>query len=185
MRSNLHPIGRSRKTLFLLAVFAGFSVCSPFAADISPSVYAAEVSPEAQPQSPEQIAAREYADRLDEITSYANKAAAAFNPFKTVSASNRKELYTALNNVIVPSYSKFYYELKRLDPPDGELTELHGHYMKGAALQLQGMQLIKKSLYAAEINWTTYNQGQDKLKAGKKELALFIEGFKAYKASRM
>ncbi len=185
MRSNLHPIGRSRKTLFLLAVFSGFGVCSPFAADTNRAVYAAEVSSGTQQKSPEQIAARQYADRLDEITSYANKAAAAFNPFKTVSSANRKELYTALNNVIVPNYSKFYYELKRLDPPDGELAELHAYYMKGAALQLQGMQLIKKSLYAAEINWTTYNQGQDKLKAGKKELTLFIEGFKAYKASRM
>lgn len=182
MRPNRYPI---RSTLLLLAAFAGFAVGSPLTAGAGPAVYAAAASSATQQQSPEQIAARQYADRLDEITSYANKAAGSFNAFKTVSASNRKELYTALNNVIVPSYSKFYYELKRLDPPSGELTELHAHYLQGAALQLQGMQLIKKSLYAAEINWTTYNQGQDKLKAGKKELTLFIEGFKAYKATRM
>ncbi|OWR31118.1 hypothetical protein CDO73_08240 [Saccharibacillus sp. O23] len=183
MRSNSRPI--NRRTLFLSAAFAAFGVFSPFAADSSPNVYAAGVPSETRQKSPEQAAALQYADRLDEITSYANKAAEAFNAFKTVSASNRKSLYVALNNVIVPSYSKFYYELKRLDPPDGELAELHAHYLQGAALQLQGMQLIKKSLYAADINWTTYNQGQQKLKAGKKELTLFIEGFKAYKAARM
>lgn len=52
--------------------------------------------------------------------------------------------------------------------------------VEGASLQLQGMQLIKKSLYGAKINWTTYSQKQAKLKSGKVKLDLFTGSFEKY-----
>ncbi|OWA35434.1 hypothetical protein B9G55_12390 [Saccharibacillus sp. O16] len=178
-----HLFRRFQKVFVLSLALTGLGASLPLGEGFTSSLYATEAATKTESPSPEQTAAQQYADRLDEITPYASKAAESFNTFKTVSSSNRKALYLALNNVIVPNYSKFYYELKKLDPPDGKLTSLHAHYVQGASLQLQGMQLIKKSLYAATINWTVYKQGQAKLREGKKELTLFIDGFKAYRAS--
>lgn len=150
------------------------------------SAFAAETAPAQQQPSateeltPAMIAARDYADSLEAIIQYEDKAANAFNSVGMVSASNRKAVYSTLNNVIVPNYSKFYYHLKQIKPANKEVAKLHGYYLQGAALQLEGMQLIKKSLYGAKINWTTYNQGQAKLKSGKAKIDLFIDGFDAY-----
>ncbi|NGZ77308.1 hypothetical protein [Saccharibacillus alkalitolerans] len=151
------------------------------------SVFAAETVPSQTQQaedeaelSPAMLAALEYTDRIDAIVKYEDKAADTFNSVGYVSAANRKEVYKKLNGIVVPNYSKFYYELKQIKPTDPKLSKLHSYYLQGASLQLQGMELIKKSLYGANINWTTYKQGQAKLKSGKAKLDLFISSFDKY-----
>ncbi|MEJ8302961.1 hypothetical protein [Saccharibacillus sacchari] len=155
---------------------------SAFAAQTAPvQQQPAETDPAATEElTPAMIAALDYADALEAIIQYEEKAANAFNAVGMVSASNRKAVYSTLNNTIIPNYSKFYYHLKQIKPSGKEVTKLHGYYLQGAALQLEGMQLIKKSLYGAKINWTTYNQGQSKLKSGKAKIDLFLDGFDAY-----
>ncbi len=155
---------------------------SAFAAETAPTQQqSAETAPAATEElTPAMIAALDYSDALEAIIQYEDKAADAFNSVGMVSASNRKAVYSTLNNVIVPNYSKFYYHLKQIKPSNKEITKLHTYYLQGAALQLEGMQLIKKSLYGAKINWTTYNQGQAKLKSGKAKIDLFINGFEKY-----
>ncbi len=172
-------------SLFLsLALLSSAALpASVFAAPAAPAASTASTAPAPQEQaeaSPEQIEARDYMDRMDAIVQYEDKAADAFNAVGYVSAANRKDVYTAMNNVIIPNYSKFYYQLKQIKPAGKTLSDLHAYYLQGASLQLQGMQLMKKSLYGAKINWTTYKQGQAKLKSGKAKLDVFTTRFQTY-----
>ncbi|WP_172196060.1 hypothetical protein [Saccharibacillus qingshengii] len=167
-----------------LALLGSTSIpASAFAAQSvsAPAEQAPEQAPEQEVElSPELMEALDYADRMDAIVKYEDTAADAFNSIQSVSESNRKSVYKTLNSVVVPNYSKFYYQLKQIKPTGKELVKIHSYYLQGASLQLQGMELIKKSLYGSKINWTTYKAGQAKLKSGKAKLNVFIGSFEKY-----
>ncbi|MCQ4087609.1 hypothetical protein [Saccharibacillus sp. JS10] len=153
---------------------------SVFAAQTSAAASSLTATQEEAALTPSMAQAVKYADALDKIVKYEDLAADTFNSVGYVSASNRKSVYTKLNSVIVPNYSKFYYHLKQIKPGNAEIQKLHNYYLQGAALQLEGMQLLKKSLYGSKINWTTYKQGQAKLKSGKAKIDVFMKGFESY-----
>ncbi|WP_379127238.1 hypothetical protein [Paenibacillus sp. sgz500958] len=124
----------------------------------------------------------DYADAITIIEPYETKAVEGFNKYLVVTNSNRKQAFTSLNTVVIPNYTKFVVELKKIIPQNEELAAVHKLYLDGAKLQLEGMQLMKTSLSKTTINRTQYTAARKKVVAGRTILEKAIKEIEAYGA---
>ncbi|MCL6604980.1 MAG: hypothetical protein K6T94_19115 [Paenibacillus sp.] len=114
----------------------------------------------------------DYTDQLQLIVNYEKKAITTINQYKVVNDSTRKTIFLALNNTVVPNYTKFVSGLKNIKPNNNnaELKEIHNYYLAGAKLQLEGFTIARDSLKTTKINFTKFNAGDKKAAEGIKLL---------------
>ncbi|WP_458120240.1 hypothetical protein [Paenibacillus sp. Z6-24] len=122
----------------------------------------------------------DYLDQLGKIAAYEDKAVDTYNSVRYVTSSNRKKTYTAMNNTVVPSYTKFVTGLKQIKPSTPELAKIHGKYIKAASLQLQALTLFKKYVSTPQLKSATLKQANLKVDAGIKMLHEYYEDMKQY-----
>lgn len=106
----------------------------------------------------------DYTDQLQILVNYEKKAITTINQNKVVNDSTRKTIFLALNNTVVPNYTKFVSGLKNIKPKNNnaELKEIHNYCLAGAKLQLEGFTIMRDSLKTTKINFTKYNAGDKK-----------------------
>ncbi|RUT31850.1 hypothetical protein EJP77_10730 [Paenibacillus zeisoli] len=123
---------------------------------------------------------KDYAAALDKLVPYEDKAIDTSNKYSFFTSKNRKESYLAYANTVIPNYTKFVAGLKAIKTSNTELARLNGLYIKGASLQLEGMNLVKKALYSTKVDSKLIKQANDKLTAGRKLISQFSTGLSAY-----
>ncbi|MDO7906623.1 hypothetical protein Q5741_09335 [Paenibacillus sp. JX-17] len=121
-----------------------------------------------------------YSKQIDNITKYEKKALDTASMNSYISSTTRKKAYLAFNNTVVPNYTNFVVELKKIKPADPKLAVVHNKYIQGASLQLQAFTLIKQSVASTTINWKTFDQGNEKLRAGVKYIDQYNKDMKTY-----
>ncbi|WNS45171.1 hypothetical protein [Paenibacillus sp. MMS20-IR301] len=113
----------------------------------------------------------DYIDQLDLIATYEKKAITTINQYDVVNDSTRKTIFLALNNTVVPNYTKFVSGLKNIKPNNNaELKEIYNYHLAGAKLQLEGFTIMRDSLKTTKINFTKFNAGEKKAAEGIKLL---------------
>ncbi|MEW4371289.1 hypothetical protein [Paenibacillus kandeliae] len=115
----------------------------------------------------------DYADAMDPLLTYEDKAWTAYNKNEYVSASNRKEEYRLMTYTVVPNYTKFVAGLKQIQPANAELAALHAKYLKGAYAELEGFKLYKKYVSSTTLNKSLLKKAEAKLDAGGTLIANF------------
>ncbi|WP_028588793.1 hypothetical protein [Paenibacillus massiliensis] len=116
----------------------------------------------------EYIEYMDYWDQLDQLDVYQGKAVDAYNNAPRLTNATRKQIFLALNNTIIPNYTKYVSGLKQIQPANPELAAIHQKIIRGSYLQLENMMLYKKAVSKTKINWTLYYQSNAKNEAGKK-----------------
>ncbi|WP_046225812.1 hypothetical protein [Paenibacillus dauci] len=122
----------------------------------------------------------DYLDQLKTIASYEDKAVDTYNSFRYVTSSNRKKTYAAMNNTVVPNYTKFVVGLKQIKPETPELAKIHDQYVKAASLQLQALTLFKKYVSTPQLKVATLKQANLKVDAGIKMLKVYRDNMDDY-----
>ncbi|MGF7048933.1 hypothetical protein J2T13_003441 [Paenibacillus sp. DS2015] len=126
----------------------------------------------------------DYADQLELIASFENKAISSFEKYAyvNITSSNRKQAFITLNNSVVPNYTKFVVALKKIKPTNTTLKNIHATYIKGASLQLQGLTLMKNSLSTTKINSKLFYQANSKLDTGRTLVSKYSNDIDSYVA---
>lgn len=122
----------------------------------------------------------DYVDQLQKLAPFETKAVSTSNKYLYVTAKNRKEAYLAYANTVVPNYTKFLAGLKAIKTPNKELARINNIYIKGASLQMEGLNIKKKALYSTKLDSKLLKQSNEKLVAGTKLINQFSKEFKAY-----
>ncbi|WP_411344977.1 hypothetical protein ACE3MZ_02470 [Paenibacillus sp. WLX1005] len=107
-----------------------------------------------------------YADAMDPLLTYEDKAWSAYNKNDYVSAANRKEEYRLMTYTVVPNYTKFVAGLKQVKPQNAKLAAMHAKYVKGAYAELEGFMLYKKYVSSTTLNKTLLKKAEAKLDSG-------------------
>ncbi|MFD1884571.1 hypothetical protein [Paenibacillus wenxiniae] len=123
-----------------------------------------------------------YADQLDRIAVYEDKAIDTYNKFRYVTSSNRKQAYSALTYTVIPNYTKFLASLKQIKPESVQLAKIHTHYIKAVSLHLEGMTLFKKYVSSPKLQLSILNKANQKIDAGMSELNIYKKAITAYGA---
>ncbi len=111
-----------------------------------------------------------YLNQMALLEKYEKSALSAYNKYRVVTPSNRKQAFLAFNNVIVPNYTKLVVGVKKVVPSNEELAVIHSYYLSGAKLQLEGLTMMKSSLYSTKIDNKKFANANKKIAAG---IALF------------
>lgn len=114
----------------------------------------------------------DYTDQLHLINNYEKKAITTINQYKVVNDLTRKSIFLALNNTVVPNYTKYVSGLKNIKPNNNnaELKEIYNYHLAGAKLQLEGFIIMRDSLKTTKINFTKFTAGDKKGAEGVKLL---------------
>ncbi|ASA20630.1 hypothetical protein [Paenibacillus donghaensis] len=121
-----------------------------------------------------------YIEQLEKIEKYESLAFDSYNKNTFVTNNTRKKVLSAFDQTILPNYSKFVYHLKTLTAPNAELQKIHNTYVKGAKLQLEGMTLMRKSLYKSKVDFKTFDAANIKIKSGLKSLTAAMQALEDY-----
>lgn len=123
-----------------------------------------------------------YAEQLKTIATYEIKALSAYQKYRIVTVKNIKQAYFSFNKVIVPNYTKFVYELKKIQVNNEDMQAYHDLYLLGSKLQLEGLTMMKNSLASNKIDMKKYNAANKKLNEGRKMVELYVMGMQLYAA---
>lgn len=121
-----------------------------------------------------------YGIMLEKASVLEEKATSVYNKNKLVNNHNRKQAYIEFNTVIVPNYTKFVVELKKITAPNDELQKLHNMFLQGAKLQLEGFTIMKQVTFKPVIKNGAFSGANKKLDAGAKYITAFLNGIDAY-----
>lgn len=124
----------------------------------------------------------DYADQLDRIAMYEDKAVDTYNKFRYVTSANRKQAYAALTYTVIPNYTKFLVGMKQIKPANSQLAKIHTHYIKAASLHLEAMKLFQKYVSSTTLNVSILNQANAKIDAGMTALNVYKKALTAYTA---
>jgi hypothetical protein len=114
----------------------------------------------------------DYTDQLQLLVNYEKKSIATINQYEVVNDSTRKTIFLALNNTVVPNYTKYVSGLKNIKPNNNnaELKEIYNYHLAGAKLQLEGFIIMRDSLKTTKINYSKFDIGYKKVGDGVKQL---------------
>lgn len=124
----------------------------------------------------------DYADQMDLLMDYEEKAWDAYSINEYVTASNRKQEYKLMNYTVVPNYTKFVSGLKLIKPENKELAKIHQKYVKGAYMELEGFILYNKMVSKTKLDFTLLAKAKAKISAGGKLIDQFNDEMDAYLA---
>lgn len=131
--------------------------------------------------SQEEIDFNTYSDQISAIFKYYEITSDAYNQNRKLTNANRKERYIAFNNVIVPNYTKYVIEAKKIKAPNAELQALHEVYLKSIKLQLEALTMMKQALYKPNLSNNSIIAANKKMNEGVKVEDIFYEGINKYK----
>ncbi|MBT2291423.1 hypothetical protein J7E73_20310 [Paenibacillus albidus] len=132
-------------------------------------------------QLPQQLLdLQQYFDDLTYAAELEEKATVEYNKHNIVDSSNRKQAYISFNTIIVPSYTKFRIELKKVTPANPELVKIHKLSLEGTRLQLEGFTMMQKVLYNPNVKFGMFSAANKKIAAGEKYLDAFTKSLDQY-----
>ncbi|AIQ74357.1 hypothetical protein PODO_14450 [Paenibacillus odorifer] len=122
-----------------------------------------------------------YSNQIAAIFKFDEIASEAYVKNRIDTGNNRKQRYTAFNNVIIPNYTKLVIEAKKIKAPNTELQVLHDIYLKAIKLQLEAMTMMKEALYKTKVSSTAINAANKKMDEGVKYEGQFVDGINKYR----
>ncbi|KAA1191578.1 hypothetical protein [Paenibacillus sp. B2(2019)] len=122
-----------------------------------------------------------YSNQIAAIIQYDEIANEAYIKNRIDTGTNRKQRYTAFNNVILPNYTKLVVEAKKIKAPNPELQALHQIYLKAIKTQLEAMTMMKEALYKTKISSNDFKAANKKMDEGVKYEGQFVDGIDKYR----
>ncbi|MGV7114986.1 hypothetical protein [Paenibacillus kyungheensis] len=138
-----------------------------------------EVAPELQQAFDDYV---DYYNQYKEWVPYEIKAATILNKYKKVLASTRKQAYSEMTTIAIPSYKKFLSGIKQIKPNNTDLATMHAQFIKGTTLQLEGMILFQKYVSKLNPDPTIIKKANVKFTQGQLLISEFNEKIALYNA---
>lgn len=122
-----------------------------------------------------------YSNQFEPIIKFAEISSDTYKQNMIDTGTNRKQRYIAFNNVIVPNFTKYVIESKKIKAPNAELIALHDVYLKSIKFQLEALTMMKEALYKTKISNTAINAANKKMLEGNKYEDQYLAGIVKYK----
>lgn len=93
-----------------------------------------------------------YLDQMEEVQTLQQQAINEYNSYVNDSESDSQELYTALNDSIIPAYESYMEQLNAVAPETEEVQNVKAVCIEGADKQLEALNKVKEAIEACDTN---------------------------------